>query len=135
MTRVSRTERIIRPFLMQRSRMIGPAFPAAPPNRSLVPLRETISIAEATAADVRRVVSLWSGLIGRFGGPFLLGDWSIADAFFTPVATRFRTYGLRLSDHGDTGAAGSYGERLLETPEFLEWEKAALEDVKARSTG
>ena len=98
-------------------------------------LRETISIAEATAADVRRVVSLWSGLIGRFGGPFLLGDWSIADAFFTPVATRFRTYGLRLSDHGDTGAAGSYGERLLETPEFLEWEKAALEDVKARSTG
>jgi glutathione S-transferase len=96
-------------------------------------LRETISIAEATAVDVRRVVALWTGLLGRFGGPYLLGEWSIADAFFTPVATRFRTYGLRISDYGDTGAAGAYAARLLETPEFLEWEKAALDDVKARS--
>jgi glutathione S-transferase len=78
---------------------------------------------------VRRVVALWSGLIGRFGGPFLIGDWSIADAFFTPVATRLRSYGLRPSDYGDLGAAGAYAERLLETPEFLEWEKAALADV------
>jgi len=92
-------------------------------------LRETRAIAEATANDVRRVVALWSGLLGRFGGPFLTGDWSIADAFFTPVATRFRTYGLRLSDYGDLGPAGAYAERLLETPEFLEWEKAALAEV------
>ena len=92
-------------------------------------LRETRAIAEATANDVRRVVALWSGLLGRFGGPFLTGDWSIADAFFTPVATRFRTYGLRLSHYGDLGPAGAYAERLLETPEFLEWEKAALAEV------
>ncbi len=96
-------------------------------------LRETLSIAEATATDVRRLVGLWNALLSRFGGPFLLGGWSIADAFFTPVATRIRSYGLRLSDFGDTGAAGAYGERLLETPEFQEWEKDALADVAARS--
>ena len=92
-------------------------------------LRQTMAIAEATANDVHRVVALWSGLLGRFGGPFLTGEWSIADAFFTPVATRLRSYGLRPSDYGDLGAAGAYAERLLETPEFLEWEKAALADV------
>ncbi|MEO8812706.1 MAG: glutathione S-transferase family protein [Caulobacteraceae bacterium] len=91
-----------------------------------IALRTRMEVAEATANDLRRVVALWSGLLSRFGGPFLLGAWSIADAFFTPVSTRIRTYGLRLSDYGDTGAAGAYGERLLQAPEFREWEKGAL---------
>ena len=59
-----------------------------------------------------------------------MGEWSIADAFYTPVATRLRSYGLRLSDYGDLGPCGAYAERLLETPEFLEWEKDALADVR-----
>lgn len=85
-------------------------------------------LSEATAVNIRRIMALWSGLRAQFGdrGPFLLGDWSIADAFYTPVATRFRSYGVRLSDYGDLGPAGAYCERLLEQPEFLEWEKAAL---------
>jgi len=91
--------------------------------------RAQADVAEATAVNIRRIVELWSGLLGRFGGPFLVGSWSIADAFFTPVATRFRTYGLKLSDFGDTGAAGAYAARLLQTQEFLEWEKAALAEV------
>ncbi len=89
--------------------------------------REKATLVPSTETDVRRMVELWSGLLKRFGGPWLLGsDWSIADAFFTPVATRFRSYGVMLSDFGDTGAAGAYAERLLEIPDFLEWERAAL---------
>jgi glutathione S-transferase len=84
-------------------------------------------ISEATQKDVRRIVQLWSDLLRRYGGPFLLGDWSIADAFYTPVATRFRTYSIRLSDHGDASEAGAYCERLLTHPHFLEWEQSALE--------
>ena len=84
--------------------------------------RVTIDVSEATAKDIGRIVALWTDLLERFGGPFLLGEWSIADAFYTPVATRFRTYGLRLSDFGDAGPAGSYATRLLQTPEYLEWE-------------
>ena len=89
-------------------------------------LRSEVAVSEATHDDLRRLVELWSGLLTRFGGPFLLGEWSIADAFYTPVATRFRSYGVQLSDFGDTGAAGTYNEVLLEQPDFLEWEKAAL---------
>ena len=90
-------------------------------------LRIEADLTEATARDIRRIVELWSDLRGRFGqdGPFLLGAWSIADAFYTPVATRFRSYGVKLSDYGDTGVAGAYGNALLETPEFKAWEEAA----------
>jgi glutathione S-transferase len=91
-------------------------------------LRTEVELSEATHVDIRRIVALWNDLRGRFdgGGPFLLGEWSIADAFYTPVATRFRSYGVLLTDYGDKGAAGAYTEALLETPDFKEWEAAAL---------
>jgi glutathione S-transferase len=82
-------------------------------------------LTEEVSRDVRKIVARWNQLLARSGGPFLLGDWSIADAFFAPVATRFRTYGIDLAAHGDTGPAAAYAERLLATPEFLEWERAA----------
>lgn len=75
--------------------------------------------------DVARIVAVWSDLLARFGGPFLVGPWSIADAVYTPVATRFRTYGVRVEDHGGTAAAAAYVGRLLSTPEFLAWEADA----------
>jgi glutathione S-transferase len=90
-------------------------------------LLETRPLSEATHADVRRIVALWSGLRERFDadGPYLFGAWSIADAFFAPVATRFRSYGVLLSDFGDRGEAAAYGEALLKTPEFKAWEADA----------
>jgi glutathione S-transferase len=99
--------------------------------------REHRSLTPLTQEEVRRVVRLWCGLRRRFhDGPFLVGAWSIADAFFTPVATRFRSYGVMLSDHGDDGAAGEYAEALLEQPDYLEWERGALEEVQqGRSVG
>lgn len=88
-------------------------------------LAKKADLSEATQRDVRKIVERWNQLLKRSGGPFLLGEWSIADAFYTPVATRFRSYGVHPSDYGDTGAAGAYCERLLETPEFLAWETEA----------
>lgn len=74
---------------------------------------------EATQRDVDRVLAIWSELLERSGGPFLFGDRpTIADAFFTPVATRLRTYAV------DAGALAPYVERLLTEPAFLAWEKA-----------
>lgn len=83
-------------------------------------------LSEATHKDLRRIARLWSDLLQRLGGPWLGGaEWGIADAFYTPIATRLRTYGVRLSDFGDTGRGGEYCERLLQTPEFLAWEADA----------
>ncbi len=98
-------------------------------------LRREISVSELTHQDLRRLVELWSALLGRFGGQWLVGDWSIADAFFTPVASRLRSYGLRLSDYGDQGPCAAYAARLLAAPEFLEWEKGALADPGPTGAG
>lgn len=94
-------------------------------------LRVQHEVSELTHKDLRRLVELWSGLLARFGGQYLVGAWSIADAFYTPVATRIRSYGLRLSDYGDAGPCAAYVERLLATPEFLEWEAAALAEAQS----
>jgi glutathione S-transferase len=87
-----------------------------------------LELTEATAADVRRMLRLWRALRDRFGagGPFLLGAWSIADAYFTPVATRLRTYAVDLAHYGDEGFAATYAALLLQQPEYLEWERLAL---------
>ena len=88
------------------------------------PLSKTIT--QPCRDNIERIVQIWLGLLDRSGGPFLLGEWSIADAFFTPVATRFRTYQIDLNLAGDeNGAAAAYAARLLQTPEFLAWEAAA----------
>jgi glutathione S-transferase len=92
-------------------------------------LRTVAEPSEAVAKDTRRVVALWRDLRGRHAkaGPFLVGEWSIADAFFTPLATRFETYGIDLAAHGDEdGVARAYMATLLSQPEFLEWKAAAL---------
>lgn len=92
---------------------------------------QAVAVSEATANDLARISEMAGEMLDRFGGPFLAGDWSIADAFLTPTATRIRTYGIDLRDHGDDGRAGEYVARLLETPEFLAWERTALEDAAA----
>ena len=81
---------------------------------------EAIDLSGEAKADIARIRDLWSDLLGRSGGPFLLGDWSIADAFFAPVASRFRTYAIEAG----SPELADYLDRLLNWPDFLEWEAA-----------
>jgi glutathione S-transferase len=100
-------------------------------------LRTTAELDAATTADVRRIVTLWLETRRRFGdsGPWLFGDWSIADAFYTPVATRFRTYGIDLAAHGDDGTDAAYLMTLLSDPDFLSWEADALAEDPEPAVG
>lgn len=72
--------------------------------------------------DIARLQEIWADARTRFNpaGPFLFGARSIADAFFTPVATRFRTYGAKVSPE-----AQAYCDALLADAAYLEWEQAA----------
>ncbi|MFN4068065.1 MAG: glutathione S-transferase N-terminal domain-containing protein [Brevundimonas aurantiaca] len=78
--------------------------------------------------DLARLVDLFRQMRGRFGqaGPWLFGDWSIADAFFTPVAARIRHFQIDLSAYGDDGVAVAYVAALLAQPDFRQWEAEAL---------
>jgi glutathione S-transferase len=85
----------------------------------------TPEMTPALEADIKRLTAMWSGMRAKYGngGPFLFGAWSAADAFYTPVVTRFRTYGLPLS-----GAAADYAAAVLEDPLFLTLEEQARKE-------
>lgn len=93
-------------------------------------LRTTLTPDEATAADISRIVQMWKACRQDFGrsGPWLFGAWSIADAFYAPVATRFRSYGIDLARFGDDGSAAAYVQTLLDDADFKAWEAEALTD-------
>ena len=92
-------------------------------------------VPDPVEADVRRIVTLWRELRGRFGaaGPFLFGDFTAADAMFAPVASRFRTYLPDLAAYGDDGAAAGYVAAIFAMPEMAEWEAGARAELAARS--
>ncbi len=77
--------------------------------------------------DIARVTAIWRDTRHSFGasGPFLFGAFSIADAMYSPVATRFRTYGIDLGQFGDDGTAAAYSETLLAMHEMQEWGEGA----------
>ena len=106
------------------------------PDHSMVgPDRSPAPTSEAVAADIRRLVEIFRTMRARFGagGPYLFGEWSVPDAFFTPVAARIRHFQIDLAAHGDSdGVARAYVETLLAQPDFLEWSKAGLEEIALR---
>jgi glutathione S-transferase len=77
--------------------------------------------------DIARVGAIWNEGRRRFGkgGPFLCGEFSLADVFYAPVAYRFRTYGVT-----PDGAAGDYLKVLLAHPLLRQWEDAALKETE-----
>ena len=83
---------------------------------------KTPDMTAGLAADIARINRLWSDLRETFGdgGPFLFGKWSAADAFYTPVVTRFRTWGLPLASEGE-----AYATAVLDDPMFKALEEQA----------
>jgi len=97
---------------------------AWPMNARAVGRRTEIS--PALARDIARIDSLWSECRSTYGasGPWLFGDYSLADAMYAPVALRFRTYGAQLS----LGAQRYLGT-VLEDSILREWIAAAAAEV------
>ena len=77
----------------------------------------------ARAADIARIEQLWTECRARFGarGPWLFGDYSVADAMYAPVVLRFRSYGAQL---GETAAA--YVSTALADTHLQSWIAAAV---------
>ena len=77
-------------------------------------------------ADVERIEEIWSDCRSRFGktgGPWLFGEYSIADAMYAPVALRFNTYGAPLTE-----TARWYIAATLEDAAMQEWLLAAKDE-------
>ena len=101
-----------------------------PSLRSLWPMNararnRRTAITAALEADIERVDEIWNDCRSRFGGggPWLFGDYSVADAMYAPVVLRFNTYGARISQ-----TARWYIASVLEDAPLQEWLQAAKQE-------
>ncbi len=76
-----------------------------------------------TRAELARLDGLWKTLRDEHAsaGPWLFGARSIADAFYAPVATRMRSYGVALS-----GPSQEWCEAIFADPDFRDWERDSI---------
>ena len=76
-------------------------------------------------ADVARITALWSDCRTRFGagGPFLFGRFSIADAMYAPVVSRFVTSAIPVD-----AVSRAYMRAIEDLPAYRAWKAAAVEE-------
>ncbi len=74
-------------------------------------------------ADLARMHALWGELLQQHGGPLLFGRFGIADAYFAPVCSRMRTYGLPLPPD-----SAAYVDTVLALPGVQAWVADALQE-------
>jgi glutathione S-transferase len=83
------------------------------------------AVTAALEADIERIDELWNDCRSRFGsgGPWLFGEYSIADAMYAPVVLRFNTYGAHISQ-----TARWYMASVLEDAPLQEWLQSAKQE-------
>lgn len=74
-------------------------------------------------ADIDRIQVIWRTCLDSYGGPYLFGRPSMADAMFAPVCTRFDTYDVTLS-----ADCADYTARILDWAPMREWISSAKEE-------
>jgi len=84
------------------------------------PMRE---ISDDLASEIKRINAVWDECRSRFGagGPFLFGRFSVADAMYAPVVSRFTTYDLPISDSGR-----AYCAAIWDLPAMRQWRDASV---------
>lgn len=75
-----------------------------------------------TIDDIQRILSLWTEALSKSKGPFLFGEFGIADAFYAPVVFRFYSYGIQI----ESPIIRSYMSQIEQHEHVKSWYTAAL---------
>ena len=77
-----------------------------------------VALPDALTRDIDRVFDIWSDCRRRYGdsGPWLFGEFGVADAMYAPVVLRFRTYGINLPE-----SARHFADRVLQSEAMQAW--------------
>lgn len=76
-----------------------------------------------TQQQVARLLAIWTECYQRHGGPWLFGEFSIADVMYAPVALRFLTYGVTVPE-----PAARFVAAVRADPDIVEWTALAEEE-------
>lgn len=91
--------------------------------------KREVLLSDQAQVDVERIDQLWQNCLTRVSDNektgWLFGEFSIADVFYAPVALRFKTYGIELSD-----ISSAYVEMILNYGPVMEWVDGALSETE-----
>ncbi len=86
--------------------------------------RPDFKVWSSAQADIDRISSIWRECIETWGGPFLFGaEYTVADAMYAPVCTRYQTYDVKQDE-----VCAAYSAHILALPDMVEWTRAAAEE-------
>ena len=86
--------------------------------------RPKFTVWSSAQADIDRIGTIWRDCLDTWGGPFLFGaQYTVADAMYAPVCTRFQTYDVALDD-----LCAAYCAHILALPDMAAWTEAALQE-------
>lgn len=107
-----------------------PLRKAMPMNLKRAPAPPKAGFADDVKADIKRICDIFKDARTRFGtrGDFLFGAFSAADCMYAPVATRLRTYAVKL----DT-VCEDYVEAIHSLSSFKRWKEAGLKESWAHA--
>ncbi|WII71200.1 glutathione S-transferase family protein [Bdellovibrio sp. 22V] len=83
---------------------------------------EARHLLSGTVKDIERILFMWEGALQKSEGPYLFGEFTIADAFFAPIVFRFLSYGVKIKNK----TALSYMENIQEHHGVQFWLEEAL---------
>ena len=77
--------------------------------------------------EIARIQQIWRELRHQHGhgGPFLCGEFSIVDAMYAPVVSRFTTYGVEMDDN-----ARAFAEAIQSLAGWKAWRAAGEAEVE-----
>ncbi len=90
---------------------------------NLKAIHKSFKVFSGARPDIERIKAIWTECLATYGGPYLFGPLSVADAMYAPVCTRFRTYSVDLPP-----PLRAYCDRILDWDLMREWTEGAVEE-------
>ncbi len=87
-----------------------------------------VDIDSELQADINRMQHLLTEALNRSGGPWLFGHYTVADAMFAPVASRFHTYQVKPAE-----PVAQYFKRVLGDMSMQQWYSDAEHEAETIS--
>ncbi len=87
--------------------------------------RRRVAPSISAKQDIARIDAIWSSCLATYSGPWLFGEFSIADCFYAPVVLRFETYGISLSQ-----TAAQYQSFMLQYDVLNRWVSAGQAEAE-----
>ena len=82
------------------------------------------SPSDDASQEIDRIFDIWNASLSTSPGPFLFGEFSIADCMYVPVVSRFQTYGVSLQ-----GQIAQWAERIWAQPSVTRWTALADQSI------